>query len=85
MMFEDGKYEIILGHDEVLLGGLALGIKAAIGSTYNYMAPIYNEIISFFEEGDLEKARQLQTLSDREIRHLQNDLVQLDFFKRIAP
>ena len=27
----------------------------------------------------------LQTLSDREIQHLQNDLVQLDFFKRIAP
>ncbi len=124
MMFENGKYEIILGYDEVLLGGLALGIKAAIGSTYNYMAPIYNEIISFFEEGNLEKARQLQrfsvkvveqvlkfrggvvagkaiqslcgiecgpcrvplqTLSDREIQHLRNDLVQLDFFKRIAP
>ncbi len=63
MMFKDGKYEIIHGYDEVLLGGLALGIEAAIGSTYNYMAPIYNSLISSFEAGDLVAAREYQRYS----------------------
>ena len=63
LMFENGKYEILHGYDEVLLGGLVLGIKAAIGSTYNYMAPVYNQIFSFFEAGKLEEARTLQRFS----------------------
>ena len=63
MMFNDGKYEIIHGYDEVLLGGLALGIEAAIGSTYNYMAPIYNKLILCFDAGDLVAAREYQRFS----------------------
>jgi N-acetylneuraminate lyase len=63
MMFEDGKYEIIHGYDEVLICGLALGAKAAIGSTFNYMAPVYNKLIKKFKEGDLNAARKLQQFS----------------------
>jgi len=60
LMVENDNLEIILGYDEVLLGGLALGIQAAIGSTYNFMAPVYNELINYFESGDLVTARKLQ-------------------------
>jgi N-acetylneuraminate lyase len=60
MMFGDGSFDIVHGYDEVLLGGLALGAKAAIGSTYNYMAPHYLRLISQFEKGNIEAARALQ-------------------------
>jgi len=60
LMVENDNLEIILGYDEVLLGGLVLGIQAAIGSTYNFMAPVYNELINCFESGDLLTARKLQ-------------------------
>jgi len=63
MMFGDERFDIVHGYDEVLLGGLALGAKAAIGSTYNYMAPLYLRLISQFEEGNLEEARALQRYS----------------------
>ncbi|MCT4602974.1 MAG: dihydrodipicolinate synthase family protein, partial [Marinifilum sp.] len=35
MAFANEKYEIMHGYDEVLLCGLSLGVKAAVGSTYN--------------------------------------------------
>ena len=57
---EKGKFDIIHGFDEMLIGGLALGIKAAIGSTYNYMAPVYLDLIKAFNKGDLIEARRLQ-------------------------
>lgn len=60
LMAENDNLEIILGYDEVLLGGLVLGIQAAIGSTYNFMAPVYNELINCYEKGDLVTARKLQ-------------------------
>ena len=63
MMFGDGKYEIIHGYDEVLICGLVLGAKAAIGSTFNYMAPLYNRLIACVEKGDLATARELQQYS----------------------
>jgi N-acetylneuraminate lyase len=60
LMIENDNLDIILGYDEVLLGGLVLGIQAAIGSTYNFMAPVYMEMIRCFERGDLMAARKLQ-------------------------
>ena len=63
MMVGNGKFDIIHGFDEMLLCGLSLGIKAAIGSTYNYMAPNYLELISAFEQGNLQEARELQARS----------------------
>ncbi len=56
----NGKFEIYHGRDEILLGGLALGAKGAIGSTYNYIGPLYNQLVGEFMEGDLTKAKTLQ-------------------------
>jgi N-acetylneuraminate lyase len=60
LQLDDGKWDILHGFDEVLLAGLSFGAKGAVGSTYNFMAPIYNEIITDFENGNIEAARKKQ-------------------------
>ncbi|MGV8095422.1 MAG: dihydrodipicolinate synthase family protein [Mangrovibacterium sp.] len=57
---DGGKWDILHGFDEVLLCGLSMGAKAAVGSTYNYIAPIYQKIIDAFLTGDIEVARKYQ-------------------------
>jgi N-acetylneuraminate lyase len=61
--FEDGRFNILFGRDEILLAALALGANGAVGSTYNYMAPIYQNVISAFRAGDLQSAQRWQMLS----------------------
>jgi N-acetylneuraminate lyase len=58
--FMDRSYDLFFGRDESLLAALALGAKSAVGSTYNFAAPVYNRIISKFSLGDLEGAREEQ-------------------------
>src|SRR5262249_54096156 len=36
----DGRFDILWGVDESLLAALALGAEGAVGSTYNFAAPI---------------------------------------------
>jgi len=60
---DDGKWDILHGFDELLLAGLALGAKGAVGSTYNYMAPLYNKIIKDFGNGRIDEAREKQAVS----------------------
>jgi len=37
--------------------------KGAVGSTYNFMAPLYNEIIKDFKDGIIDEARKKQIKS----------------------
>lgn len=60
LSFEDGRYDMLFGRDELLLCGLSLGARGAIGSTYNFASPLYNKLIKAFEDGDLVGARKLQ-------------------------
>ncbi|MBE6237471.1 MAG: N-acetylneuraminate lyase [Bacteroidales bacterium] len=60
---EGGRFEVLHGYDEILICGLALGTKAAVGSTYNYAGVIYSRLMKCFEEGNLEMARELQKYS----------------------
>lgn len=55
-----GRFDIVWGCDEMLLGALATGAQAAIGSTYNIAAPLYRQIIEAVQSGDLATARELQ-------------------------
>lgn len=57
---ENGKYDILHGHDELLICGLSLGAKAAIGTTFNFMAPVFLKLIKAFENKEIEKARAIQ-------------------------
>lgn len=70
MAYGNGKYEILHGYDEVLLAGLCLGIKSAIGSTYNYMPGIYLKIWEAFNSGNFEQARKYQQISVKIVRIL---------------
>jgi N-acetylneuraminate lyase len=54
------RFDIPWGVDEFLLAALALGATGAVGSTYNFAAPIYHRLIAAFERGDLETARAEQ-------------------------
>lgn len=57
------KYDMLWGRDENMLSALVLGAKGVVGSTYNYAAPLYNDLISAFEKNDLQTARTLQQKS----------------------
>jgi N-acetylneuraminate lyase len=59
--FEEGRYNILFGRDEILLAALAMGAVGAVGSTYNYMAPLYHRVMEAFNAGDLETARKFQS------------------------
>jgi len=52
-----GKYDIAWGVDEFLAGAIALGAKSAVGSTYNYAAPLYYRIWKDVEAGRLAEAQ----------------------------
>jgi N-acetylneuraminate lyase len=54
---------MLWGRDENLLSALVLGCKGAVGSTYNYAAPLYLRIINAFTATDLDEARRLQQQS----------------------
>ncbi len=68
--YGDGKYEMMWGRDENMLSALVLGTKSAIGSTYNYAAPLYLNLIEAYNNGNMEKARALQQQSIDMIRLL---------------
>jgi len=62
--------DVLWGVDEMLLCGLAVGAKGAIGSTYNYAAPVYRRIFELFQRGDMVKAREWQAKSVEMIRRI---------------
>lgn len=57
------QFDILHGHDEILINGLVLGIKGAIGTTFNFIPELYTKIIASFEDGDLVKSREYQMQS----------------------
>jgi len=60
LSFSDGRFDMLFGRDEILICGLSLGARGAVGSTYNFASPLYNKLIEAFEDGDLAGARELQ-------------------------
>jgi N-acetylneuraminate lyase len=61
--FERGTYDMLWGRDECMLSALVLGCRGAVGSTYNYAAPLYHSLIKAFKNNDLVLARRLQQSS----------------------
>ena len=49
-----GRYDMPFGCDEYLLAALVLGCGGAVGSTYNFAAPIYQRLLAAFQRGDLQ-------------------------------
>jgi len=63
-----GRFDCLFGRDEMLLSALAVGAEGAVGSTYNFAAPLYLRLIDAFGAGDVETARELQGKSVAMIR-----------------
>jgi len=57
---DGGKWDILHGFDEELLCGLSVGAQAAVGSTFNYLAAMYRNLMEAFWAGDIEAARHYQ-------------------------
>ncbi len=68
--FKNGKYDMLHGRDETWICSLALGTEGAVGSTYNFMAPLYARMTEAFYAGDLNEARTLQRKSIEVITYL---------------
>lgn len=68
--FSNGAFDMLWGRDECLLPALALGCKGSVGSTYNYAAPLYRNLIKAFNEGNIPEAQRLQLMSIEMIRLL---------------
>tara|TARA_B110000196_G_C21127342_1_gene656563 strand:+ start:916 stop:1860 length:945 start_codon:yes stop_codon:yes gene_type:complete len=64
----DNKIKIFFGIDEMLIGGLVAGASGAIGSTYNFAAPLYLKLIQAWKNDDLVEAQRLQALSVQMVR-----------------
>ncbi|QDV68774.1 N-acetylneuraminate lyase [Rosistilla carotiformis] len=66
--FAGDRFQLLWGLDEMLLSGLGAGAQAAVGSTYNFAAPIYQRLLAAFAAGDLDEARRQQSLSQAIVR-----------------
>jgi N-acetylneuraminate lyase len=70
LSLEGGRFNMLYGHDEALLAALAAGAEGAIGSTYNFAAPVYQRLWRAFEKGDWKTARQEQVFGVRLVEAL---------------
>ncbi|MFN7141365.1 MAG: dihydrodipicolinate synthase family protein [Limisphaerales bacterium] len=59
--FENGRFDMLFGRDEIMLAALAMGAEGFVGSTYNFAAPVYHKVIQSFQKNDLVSARAHQT------------------------
>jgi N-acetylneuraminate lyase len=55
-----GEWDVPWGIDEWMLAALATGARGAVGSSFNFAAPLYHRIMAAFARGDIEAARAEQ-------------------------
>jgi len=63
LTYQDCRYDLLWGMDETLIAAMAMGAQGGVGSTYNYAAPLYIEMMEAFHQGNLSKAQRLQSMS----------------------
>ncbi len=68
VQLHDRKYDVLFGCDEMLLAAWTFGVRGAVGSTYNFLAPLYQEMFALAYAGKFGKARQLQFAAVRIVR-----------------
>merc|ERR1719433_1754224 len=59
--YENGKYEVLGGRDEMMIETLATGVVGFVGSQYNFAGELYNEIYSQWQNGNAVQARKLRS------------------------
>lgn len=68
--FANGAYDLSWGIDESLAGAIAMGARSAVGSSYNFAAPISLRLMQAFAAGDLLTVRREQARSAQVIAAL---------------
>jgi N-acetylneuraminate lyase len=66
----DSGFQVFFGSDEFLLAAMALGVRDAVGCTYNFAASHFRKLLRAFAAGDLEAARVGQLQAARMIEVL---------------
>lgn len=57
---DGGAWDVPFGFDEHMLGALAMGAKGAVGSGFNFAAPVYVRLLAAFAKNDFATAREEQ-------------------------
>ncbi len=78
-LYAGGKFDMLHGQDETILPSLAMGgAQGGIGGTTNYNGKVLTSIIEAWNNGDLEKARELQNFAQEVINvicHFRGNIV----------
>lgn len=78
-LYAGGKFDMLHGQDETILPSLAMGgARGGIGGTTNYNGRCLTGIIEAWQQGDLEKARELQNYAQAVINvicHFRGNIV----------
>ncbi len=72
LLLRGEKYDMLFGRDEILLSALALGARGAVGTTYNFAAPLYLRIIEAHRAGDMAAAQKEQARAMEMVNVLKN-------------
>ncbi|KKZ14073.1 MAG: hypothetical protein TQ37_02275 [Candidatus Synechococcus spongiarum 15L] len=62
------RYDFVCGVDEMLLDAWMTGMRGAVGTTYNFAAPLYNRLIACCKQGQIEEARRNQARASTMIK-----------------
>lgn len=57
---DDSAWDVPFGFDEHMLGALAMGARGAVGSGFNFAAPVYTRLLAAFAKNDFAAAREEQ-------------------------
>jgi N-acetylneuraminate lyase len=57
---DGGRFDILFGMDEQLLAAVVLGGRGAVGSGYNFAAPLFNRLLAAAQRNDFATARAEQ-------------------------
>lgn len=60
LRYAQSAWDILWGVDEVLLAAWTLGVRGAVGSSYNFCAPMHLKAIAALEKSDWATAQKLQ-------------------------
>jgi N-acetylneuraminate lyase len=55
-----GRFDVLYGFDEQLLAAVVLGAKGAVGTSYNFAAPLYHRLLAAATANDFATARAEQ-------------------------
>lgn len=58
--YKSGKFDILHGADEMFLSGLSIGAKGGIGTSFNFISAVFQEMIILFRQGKIAEAAEQQ-------------------------